>query len=70
MKVTAQDITEALLAQLWARFLERVSYAHKYQQLVVEKGGKVVNDHIAFRTLNTHTGEQPEGIRAIKHILN
>lgn len=39
-------------------------------KLVMEKGGNVVNDHIALRTFNTHTGEQPEGIRAIRHILN
>lgn len=69
MKVTAKEITEALFAKLWAKYLERVSYAREYQRLVVEKGGSVVNDHVAFRTLNTHTGEQPEGIKAIRHIL-
>lgn len=58
-----------LLDKLWSRYLKRVSYAQKYVELIVERGGKVVNDHIAIRTFNTHTGEQPEGIRAIKHIL-
>ncbi|WP_347839901.1 DUF1338 domain-containing protein [uncultured Draconibacterium sp.] len=70
MKVTAKEITEALLERLWANYLQRVSYARIYQQLITEKGGQVVNDHIAFRTLNTHTGEQPEGINAIRHILS
>lgn len=70
MKVTAKEITKALLTQLWVLYLNRVSYAREYQRLVRDKGGSVVNDHIAFRTFNTHTGEQPEGIRAIKHIIS
>ncbi|WP_163322906.1 DUF1338 domain-containing protein [Draconibacterium mangrovi] len=70
MKVTAKEITKALLTRLWVMYLDRVSYAREYQRLVNEKGGSVVNDHIAFRTFNTHTGEQPEGIRAIKHIIS
>lgn len=70
MKVTAKEITKELLDRLWNQYFKRVSYANKYVELVTQKGGKIVNDHIALRTLNTHTGEQPEGIRAIKHILN
>lgn len=69
MKVRTKDITSELLERLWSQFLARVSYAQKYNQLVTQKGGKVINDHIALRTLNTHTGEQPGGIRAMKHIL-
>lgn len=70
MKLSAKQVTFQLLERLWAQYIERVSYARKYVDLVNKKGGKVVNDHIALRTFNTHTGEQPEGIRAIKHILN
>jgi hypothetical protein len=70
MKTTTQEITAQLLERLWNNYLSRVSYAKEYARLVTEKGGTVVNDHIAFRTFNTHTGEQPEGMRAIKHILN
>lgn len=69
MKVSAQEIANQLLSGLWENYLARVSYAQKYVDLVSEKGGRVQNDHIALRTFNTHTGEQPEGIRAIKHIL-
>lgn len=69
MKARAKDITTELLKRLWMQFVDRVPYASKYAELVTQKGGKVVNDHIALRTLNTHTGEQPEGIRAMKHIL-
>jgi hypothetical protein len=70
MKRTAKEITSELLNRLWENYIKRVSYASKYVDLVTQKGGRVVNDHIALRTFNTHTGEQPEGIRAIKHILN
>lgn len=70
MKISAKEIAGELLNRLWEQYIARVPYAKKYVDLVNEKGGKVVNDHIALRTLNTHTGEQPEGIRAIKHILN
>lgn len=70
MKIKTSEITAMLLKRLWEQYISRVSYAKKYVELVQEKGGKVVNDHIALRTFNTHTGEQPEGIRAIKHLLN
>ena len=70
MKRTTEEITQLLIDKLWEQFVERVPYARQYAELVIEKGGNVVIDHIAFRTFNTHTGEQPEGIRAIKHILN
>lgn len=69
MKATAEQITGELLNRLWEDYLKRVPYAKTYVDLVNSKGGRVVNDHIAFRTFNTHTGEQPEGIRAIKHII-
>jgi hypothetical protein len=59
-----------LIDSLWNQYIERVPYAKHYVDLVNQKGGKVVIDHIAFRTFNAHSGEQPEGIRAIRHILN
>ncbi len=69
MKATAKQITGELLDRLWEKYLDRVPYARTYANMVTEKGGRVVNDHIAFRTFNMHTGGQPEGIRAIKHII-
>ncbi len=69
MKRKADEITRELLERLWLQYIKRVSYADKYREMVLQRGGKVVTDHIALRTFNTHTGEQPEGIRAIKHIL-
>jgi hypothetical protein len=70
MKRTTKEITGLLIDRLWEQYIERVLYAKQYVDLVAQKGGKVVIDHIAFRTFNAHTGEQPEGIRAIRHILN
>lgn len=69
MKRTVDEITFDLFGKLWIQYLERVPYAKIYSDLISKKGGRVVNDHIAFRTFNTHTGEQPEGIRALRHIL-
>lgn len=70
MKRTANEITTQLLNTLWEQYIRRVTYAKTYADLVKAKGGKVVNDHIAFRTLNTSTGKQPKGIGAIWHILD
>ena len=70
MKTSGKEIAHLLFDKLWENYVAKVPYAKKYAELVTKKGGKIVIDHIAFRTFNTHTGEQPEGIRAIKHILN
>jgi hypothetical protein len=69
MKTSGKEILQLLFDKLWDKYVERVPYAKVYANLITEKGGKIVIDHIAFRTFNSHTGEQPEGIRAIKHIL-
>lgn len=70
MKRTTQEITGLLIGRLWEQYIKKVPYAKQYADMVAEKGGKVVIDHFAFRTFNAHTGEQPEGIRALRHILN
>ena len=70
MKRTTKEITALLIDRLWIKFVERVPYANQYAGLINKMGGKIVIDHLAFRTFNVHSGEQPEGIRAIKHILN
>ncbi|MGC9353365.1 MAG: DUF1338 domain-containing protein [Mariniphaga sp.] len=69
MKRDANQIAKSLINKLWEAFLIRVPYAQTYSNLVARKGGQVVLDHLGFRTLNTHTGEQPEGILAIRHII-
>jgi hypothetical protein len=69
MKTTINEVTRLLIGRLWGINLKRVPYAKKYAEMVTEKGGRVIHDHIAFRTINAHTGEQPEGISAIAHII-
>jgi hypothetical protein len=69
MKRNADIIARNLIQKLWDEYLERVPYARKYADKILLKGGRVVHDHLAFRTLKTHTGELPEGILAIHHII-
>lgn len=67
--MAAEDVLQSLLDQLWKRYCTRVAYARRYCELVAAQGGRVVNDHIAFRTLNTRTGRQPAGIKAISRVF-
>lgn len=69
-KVTAIEIAGNLINKLWVSWLKRLSYAREYTALVDRRGGKIVIDHMAFRTINAHTGEQPGGIMAISHIFD
>ncbi|MEE4284562.1 MAG: DUF1338 family protein [Mariniphaga sp.] len=69
MKRNASEIGKSLIDKLWEAYILRVPYAKTYAGLVNSKGGQVVLDHVGFRTLNWHTGEQPEGILAIRHII-
>jgi hypothetical protein len=64
-----QDILDALFGQLWQQYKQRVSYAASYQKMVEERGGRVLNDHIAFRTLNCPTGSQPAGVPSMERIF-
>ncbi|MEA5429545.1 DUF1338 domain-containing protein [Arcicella lustrica] len=66
---TQETITKSLMEKLWEGYCQRVKYAQQYADLVLSKGGNVVNDHCAFRTFNTLTGKQPAGIPAISEIL-
>lgn len=69
MKITKKEIAVKLFGKLLKNYLKRVPYAQRYLDLVTQKGGTVIHDHIAFRTFNIPTGEQPGGIQAISHIL-
>jgi hypothetical protein len=69
MKRNNVEVAASLCQKLWNVFTKRVSYAKLYSEMVNRKGGQIVIDHIGFRTFFTHTGEQPEGIMAIRHIL-
>jgi hypothetical protein len=67
--MSAQNVLNTLLDGLWTIYRSRVDYARQYAELVQARGGVVVNDHIAFRTFNTHTGSQPAGIAAIERVF-
>lgn len=68
MDLTAAQIAEKLLEKLWIQYIQRVVYARTYVEMVTNQGGVVCNDHIALRSLNTKTGDQPAGINAFRPI--
>lgn len=63
--VSKKLVLNDMLNSMWKSYLGRVSYAAKYAELMEQKGGRAVNDHIAFRTVNTFTGSQPAGGQAL-----
>ena len=65
----ARHILNALLGRLWENYCARVPSARRYRELIEEKGGRVVNDHIAFRTFNTRLGNVPSGIIGLSRIF-
>lgn len=67
--MSAAQVLDKLLAHMWTKYKSRVNYAAQYQDMVEKLGGKVQNDHIAFRTFNTGTGDQPAGVDAIARIF-
>jgi hypothetical protein len=70
MRRSKHDIAGNLIQKLWKVFVDRVSYARHYEKAVSRRSGSVVIDHIGFRTLRAHTGEQPEGMWAFRHIFD
>ncbi len=69
MKRNRKEVAADLVDKLWENFMHRVPYARSYNDMVHSRSGSILLDHIGFRTLNTHTGEQPGGIWAIRHIF-
>jgi hypothetical protein len=70
MKLITEEVASQLFDYLWNDYSEKVLYASDYSRWLQQHGGKFVADHVVFRTLNTHTGEQPGGIEAISHLLS
>lgn len=58
--VMIPEITRHLWEALWLEYSSRVGYARTYQKMITEKGGTIVNDHIAFRSLRM-TVDAPQG---------
>lgn len=67
-----RHVLDRFLEELWTRYLQRVEYARTYRDLVENRGGNAVNDHIAFRTINGPLGEgqsYPSGIEGISRVV-
>jgi hypothetical protein len=54
------QIARQLWEHLWQDYSYRVKYARIYQQMIEEAGGKIANDHIAFRSLRLIV-DRPKG---------
>ena len=54
------EIALQLWDRLWQQYRARVSYAQIYEQMILQAGGTVANDHIAFRSLRLNI-DTPEG---------
>jgi hypothetical protein len=67
--MNADALLDQMLDRLWSQYKKRVAYAAQYEKMVAEKGGKALNDHIAFRTFNTKVGSQPAGVASMARIL-
>lgn len=67
--MSASLVLDRLYGRLWAQYRLRVPYAARYEAMVEQRGGKVRNDHIAFRTFNWDTGAQPPGVEAVAQII-
>src|SRR5262249_49568203 len=63
------EVLAKLLDALWTQYKSRVDYAQQYEKMVEQHGGKVINDHIAFRTFECNVGSQPAGVEAIARIF-
>ena len=67
--MTNADVLAKLLDTLWEQYKARVVYALQYEKMVETRGGKVLNDHVAFRTFNAHVGGQPAGVEGIARVF-
>jgi hypothetical protein len=62
-------LLDSILGKLWDDYINRVDYAKRYVQLVNQHKGNVVNDHIAFRTINTGVGSLVPGIEGVARVF-
>jgi Domain of unknown function (DUF1338) len=66
------EIALQLWDRLWQLYRARVSYAQTYEQMILQAGGTIANDHIAFRSLrldiDTPAGKQNLGIEYLASV--
>lgn len=63
------EVAQALWEHLWRLYQERVPYAREYRALIEAEGGRVVHDHVAFRSFRHFAGELDLGIGYVARIL-
>lgn len=66
------EIALQLWERLWQLYRARVSYTQTYEQMILQAGGTIANDHIAFRSLrldiDTPAGKQNLGIEYLASV--
>jgi len=66
-KSQAHRFTLTLFDKLWEQYRQRVSYVNVYENIVAQHGASFVNDHVAFRTIQTQSPNM--GIASIGRIF-
>lgn len=68
MKVKSSELVNTLANHLWEKYAIELDAAGKTDRFLKGRQCNPVFDHIMFRTVNAHTGEQPGGIAGIDHL--
>lgn len=68
MKVKSSELVNTLINNLWENYAIELDAVNRVYQFLNKNQCNPVFDHIMFRTINTHTGEQPGGIAGIGHL--
>lgn len=68
MKVKSAELVNTLINNLWENYTIALDVVNRADQFLKSRQCHPVFDHIMFRTINTHTGEQPGGIASIGHL--
>lgn len=68
MKVKSSELINSLVNNLWENYVIELEAVSKTDRFLKSRQCNPVFDHVMFRTLDTHTGEQPSGIAGIGHL--
>lgn len=68
MKVKSSELVNTLINNLWENYAIELDAVNRVYQFLNKNQCNPVFDHIMFRTINIHTGEQPGGIASIGHL--
>ncbi len=63
------QVCQALWDYLWRRYRQRVPYCREYQEMIEAAGGRVVHDHVAFRSFRHFVYGLDLGIGYVARIL-